>query len=606
MTWWLLLFTVLLNTLLLSFLNGASADYVPEKHCNRSSYGAESPSTLIPPSVDLSSSDPKMPSESELLKYYAIGHQECTDYLATHSDTLGTETLFVTKNSKKRNYGKCRGNALLYQSTGLLAWAFGPQNCLTHSRCWMGVLTCGNFKKAALSPFLHDGARNFIPAFWSPRALVLHGRLIGPEVLYLNFQSATLPYTGRAAGDRNEKEDPPQVLFASYVLTVPGDFRPEIRLHMLHYNMLKPMTAREWEKGLAAEGALYLGGSEVRSERPFGGPGGGPGGKPLAYTCCGCPEKAVLMNTGGEGGGGSDNSETRSIQIHVDSGAHRCAAEWAGGPWGVGAPGTGELPPELPFCSGGKNPGRWLEIPRHFAAEYCATDLFLAQYNKFAPQGIPLPGALKVPFAVQDATVQQYFDHIDAMPTPTAVQDALKEEILSYKAPSSTEYSAHDLVAKQHEAAHNAEVYRYSTGNMCTMFNAEPPRAFYDHEFSLYAPYECRYRLLSGPAARQCLKERKLDKMYFYGDSLTRALMGDSLRRLQAVELSQEQLKALSKQKSSFLFKNDGLTASMDFGYGHVNGILQGVRYVTLSDNWWLLLLFEAYSSHVISPITCY
>jgi hypothetical protein len=111
--------------------------------CDTSEYHLTSPDSAFPYHIDSLSFDPDF---ADVKKWYDIGLKECNNYLELHAKDLSTTPVSdpLTHHPPKAQVRTCRGNALMYQSTGLLVWAFGPiSKCPPYSKCWFGFLTCG-------------------------------------------------------------------------------------------------------------------------------------------------------------------------------------------------------------------------------------------------------------------------------------------------------------------------------------------------------------------------------------------------------------------------------------------------------------------------------
>lgn len=118
-------------------------EYIFTETCDTSEYFVSSPATTFPNHIEKPSFDPDF---VDIKKWYDVGLEECNRYLSTHAAELGGKPTSPPLSTKQptRKVVTCRGNALVYQTTGLLVWAFGPvAKCPPYSKCWFGLLTCG-------------------------------------------------------------------------------------------------------------------------------------------------------------------------------------------------------------------------------------------------------------------------------------------------------------------------------------------------------------------------------------------------------------------------------------------------------------------------------
>jgi hypothetical protein len=136
---------------------------------------------------------------------------------------------------------------------GILFVEFGPlSECPTFSKCWFGILSCGNMK---LHPFLEEYTNDLknhqpvqynlewsaslpfrrLPTFlgWSMQSLNIQFRIVGPETLF--------PEVVYVPG-RN-------ILLCSYTLTIPGSYRIEIIPREFYPGVLFNYTMKEKIEG---------------------------------------------------------------------------------------------------------------------------------------------------------------------------------------------------------------------------------------------------------------------------------------------------------------------------------------------------------------------
>mmetsp|Transcript_25560 Transcript_25560/g.37760 ORF Transcript_25560/g.37760 Transcript_25560/m.37760 type:complete len:215 (-) Transcript_25560:59-703(-) len=167
-------------------------------------YSPPSPPTVLPQPDDGTMGGP---SRDEIERWYKVGAAECMAFMG--SDEFKSlikkkvqSPIIHNPNFTPRPEG--RGVPLLYKLTGMIPWVFGPNNCTTHSKCWLGILTCGDTSKTytnirglqerykaywneirtrSHSNITIDRWKSVTYAGWSPRALQINIRLIGPEIV---------------------------------------------------------------------------------------------------------------------------------------------------------------------------------------------------------------------------------------------------------------------------------------------------------------------------------------------------------------------------------------------------------------------------------------
>ena len=94
----------------------------------------------------------------EINSAFVVAKQQCETYLATvkssSASSLGRSCPPVFRDTNSIPPGgerRCRGRRMLYELTGAILWPFGPTDCPTYRKCWIGVLSCGGSNKAELS-----------------------------------------------------------------------------------------------------------------------------------------------------------------------------------------------------------------------------------------------------------------------------------------------------------------------------------------------------------------------------------------------------------------------------------------------------------------------
>ena len=94
----------------------------------------------------------------EIKNAFVVAKQQCETYLATvkssSSSSLGRSCPPVFRDTNSIPPGgerRCRGRRMLYELTGAILWPFGPTDCPTYRKCWIGLLSCGSSNKVELS-----------------------------------------------------------------------------------------------------------------------------------------------------------------------------------------------------------------------------------------------------------------------------------------------------------------------------------------------------------------------------------------------------------------------------------------------------------------------
>mmetsp|Transcript_14763 Transcript_14763/g.27687 ORF Transcript_14763/g.27687 Transcript_14763/m.27687 type:complete len:888 (+) Transcript_14763:149-2812(+) len=236
---WLLLFTVFTPS-------GAYVSYKFNPKCNHSEYNIVPSNTSLP---ILSSTDAVlasiMPSYSrdrsisEFMDMYHQGLQRCEAHSHSLDSSSGRDQFQVQHIFNEAGvFAGCRGRKLLRELTGMTVWPFGPvASCSTHSACWFGLLSCGNFSAAHLSRVLAAipsgrSSRRSAELQWSLRALHVDMSVRGPELLVPRVRLIPLP------------DDPSiDVIIADYTLTVDGAYRLQLDLQGFYPSTLSSRQA---------------------------------------------------------------------------------------------------------------------------------------------------------------------------------------------------------------------------------------------------------------------------------------------------------------------------------------------------------------------------
>jgi hypothetical protein len=178
-------------------------------NCNYS--GVPSPQYALPSlkSVDLHDLE-------NFAQFYQTGHEKCLKMLKNPTD-------LNSLNSIQQKF---------LSDFGILFFEFGPlAECPTFSKCWFGILSCGDFKTDSFSQWYKVAASTVspvprdlesssrlplrqVPKFlgWSLRSLHLQFRIVGSEVLFPEI--AYLPSDN--------------LILCFYTLTIPGSYNIEV------------------------------------------------------------------------------------------------------------------------------------------------------------------------------------------------------------------------------------------------------------------------------------------------------------------------------------------------------------------------------------------
>ena len=139
------------------------------------------------------------------------------------------------------------------------------------------------------------------------------------------------------------KTSAPEVMIGSYMLTVPGPYKMEMRLQGFYPGKLFKLSTNEISHGLQAKSSVFLGGCEPRC-RPFV-----PCDTP--FNLPQCDVESFIPKS--------------PFSLHSPYRTNSC--EEQRGP--------------LPYCTRGNHPGRWLEIPASVLAT-CNTTGYMAEWTK--------------------------------------------------------------------------------------------------------------------------------------------------------------------------------------------------------------------------------
>jgi hypothetical protein len=484
----------LLLIIIVSSAKSAPSSF-PLSSCHEDSHsyaGIASPDSAIPPS---SNSHPGNEPRVYFTKHFEEGKQECLDTLQNSSKLKPIQRQFLSQ-------------------YGVLFIPFGPiSTCSLHSKCWFGMLSCGEFKfNEFLQEYQQEIQRNrphgvhmepspylpnrSIPKFlgWSLQSLHLQFRIIGPEILFPEV--VFLPLSG--------------IIFCSYTLTLPGSYRIEIIPREFYPGILFNYTKQEMVEGYHLLGYKPLLTSIVPEITSY-------------------PMKASL---------GNNNCEKKNNNnIKPKHGQHAT------------------LPTPLPFCWNGNHTGRYLTIPKE-SLRICGGQEYLAIIKSLDRKHLPhdtLASTIERKFIAMDHTthdqqLREYFIH---------------------------QYQHNSSISLE-QRLHFKELLRHTDeeSSLCSLivvndFYLSP--GLLDTRHEIFAPYECRYKFYSPlqvhhlslsspftphssspshffalPKAKQCLKNSNRRTSFSIGDSLSRDLFGFLNIYLNNSQVSLDQLRTLS------------------------------------------------------------
>jgi hypothetical protein len=216
----------------LAIVSPSSAPLAPllvekfDLHCDVT--GVASPDHILPVAKELDSTSLKKISE-----YFKVGKLRCLELLNNPENISSIQRDFLNQ-------------------SGLLFVEFGPiTECTTFSKCWFGMLSCGQMKLQSFlqeydhhvkhfrfrdglerSPYLPFRRR---PAFlgWSMQSLNIQFRIVGPEVLFPEVVYSPVN----------------NILLCHYTLTIPGSYRIEIIPREFYPGVLFNYTMKEKIEG---------------------------------------------------------------------------------------------------------------------------------------------------------------------------------------------------------------------------------------------------------------------------------------------------------------------------------------------------------------------
>jgi hypothetical protein len=396
----------------------------------------------------------------------------------------------------------------------VLFCSVGLRICPTHSKCWFGLLSCGHVKESNLvnnyvdsnnkrlqqksamlqekpSPYNEHQPPVFmesIPSFlgWSIRALVAQSRVNGREVVVpsmklLSTRLSPSPHSSASSpspsSDKRAEIEARvvEVMIGEYVLTIPGSVQIETRLLSLYPGRLFNFSSLERYEGLDL----------------------------LHHT--------RLADTNLLHIGPGDIAPVTSMHVNSSYAGHACF------PSSSSSSSAAKKP--LPYCKGGANPGRWIRLPASIADGKCHIDKLLreveaAKHPRRVDQSFLSPQDVAKAYT---ARLTQYFRQ-------HAAPGNFTDQWLPVTEPS-TDWSGDYSIYME-------ELAKYANGPACAL-------AFVDQHWSvlitkrdrlsIFAPYECRYRIFDTTAAQQCLtRNQNAHPLVFNGDSVNDMMLQEA------------------------------------------------------------------------------
>jgi hypothetical protein len=300
-----------LFSLVTSEESNKSIEYNFQPFCNihDKKFGRETPKDLL---LNKAEKEWLFPTEEEIQKYYSIGKQECESFLA---NTTQSHPLLVydhipfykeTRDNPLEGMKLCRGRGTVYDVTGMISWPFGPyRECPSYSKCWFGILTCGNMKKSKILRETRDVISDWLlredaqlarslpvptELTWTIRSLLYHVRIVGTELI-----SPELKYYPVLTNQDPNNPITEDIVIGQYAITIPDtNYQLEIRYFEFYPAMLYNWPAT-FQAKLSKEifienaGIMYLGSMEFRCA-------------PIPHRtcdvpniCCGCEEATFII-----------------------------------------------------------------------------------------------------------------------------------------------------------------------------------------------------------------------------------------------------------------------------------------------------------------------
>lgn len=460
-------------------------------HNRNSTLGNKTPPSLLPAD---GLSDWLFDSPENIQKWYNIGKRECLDYISTTGKKTKKDFINLPDPYKFGGQRKCRGVDMLQSVSGMILWPFGPHNkeCPTYSKCWFGILSCGNPKLKHLSNFGKDklyDALKFAPHLpqvipemskWSIRAMHLHIRLIGSEIVVPEQKIFSI-YNNFSTNEKKHYMD--DYIIAQYTLTLPdpNPIQLEVRQMELYHSYLFDWSDAARQAGIHTVAPIFLGGSEDRCA---------PWTRcDSANFCCGCDEKSYVIGT--------------PIKIKVPDGSKEC---------------PGVRSKKLPYCTTTTEPGRWIDTTAPAFKHKC-----------------------NIPFTGKNFKVYQNVEKI----SHAGFQAYIDLDIENKNSSTSTSTPPPYPQESGHGFPPHHDWFEGS-GNLCLVVDTDPEDN--GKKNWVWAPYRCQYHVYQRPTVLKCLKEKEITHINFQGDSMSRDLFMYVISYLGVKAIEEGELKKLTNE----------------------------------------------------------
>ena len=468
----------------------------------------------------------------DFLRWYDEGLSACRTFLET--DPFKDEKkkkmspLFNNNPNEIATASSCRGNHMLYDTTGLIVWPFGPiGECETYSRCWFGLLTCGEFKHDQFQSTFEWKDRVF--SGWSMKSLHVDMSVSGPEIVAPRVRHTTVPRVDHSQGSKGEAS----VLVADYLLTVNGEYSIDLGLMGLYPQVLYSSDRNSNSKRHLLDRKIK---SKTMSQPK------GKAGKVEKKSGNGHKKLQEKLKSNLKFKQEKDIVDDSSLELlrsvflggceRRPSGRTFCVPECQkqsqvyGSPFVMKAkyvdpiarcPSTARREPKpLPLCTGGNHRGRYLKIPpallQHCNGTEYGDRLVAERARQFGKRQW---------FDKYEAIENDYFKNAQNIDLSVIIAEMIVKSKANPRADGDNAISREDV--------HYAELLRYlDSENICLLVDIGLNKKVPSSRAEIYAPYSCKYRVYDSAKAAQCsLEDRGM--VIFHGDSMSRALFGKIL-----------------------------------------------------------------------------
>lgn len=446
--------------------------------------------------------------------------------------------------------------------------------CPTYSKCWYGLLSCGNpniknIKSAAL-PFIRERLSAFISENhnlnrdidtkldidgtmamldinnWSIKALNMHMRIVGAEIVTPDTRYYTMP------GVVEKKELSVDVLISQFQLTIPNSISVlEVRHQELYPGALINYNDVEVEFGFRSLGHIYLGGTEGRCQ--------GYQVCPTQSNCCECDKRSFVTTT--------------PIKIKVPDGSKRCTKINSNGKISVNS--MENVVRDLPICKGtySSYAGRWIngEFSSGKTNNNCkGSGTHSILNNIVINQNIitkSSPNNLKsVTNKANSEKNQRNKNSNNAMSRAIAKPSNSNTKKGKIYQPASRSYESarNNIIVNERIQRHidsrrladdgatlnNQSTFRhaYASGDPClinaNVLSLSAEENAVQHYY--YAPYQCKYHFYTRKEVDRCFLEENITHIHMQGDSMSRDLFSTVINYFGNTNLTSERLKHMT------------------------------------------------------------